>query len=97
MSVQQKEWQPQDWLTQLQQQGQQLGFSQIGVASVDLSHAEPGLLAWLQQGYHGDMAYMQRHGLMRARPQDLVPGTMSVITARMKDRKSTRLNSSHRT
>ena len=83
VSVQQKEWQPQDWLTQLQHQGQQLGFSQIGVASVDLSHAEPGLLAWLQNGYHGDMAYMQRHGLMRARPQDLVPGTVSVITARM--------------
>ena len=83
VSVQQKEWQPQDWLTQLQYQGQQLGFSQIGVASVDLSHAEPGLLAWLQNGYHGDMAYMQRHGLMRARPQDLVPGTVSVITARM--------------
>ena len=29
------------------------------------------------------MAYMARHGLTRARPAELVPGTLSVITARM--------------
>jgi epoxyqueuosine reductase len=29
------------------------------------------------------MAYMQAHGLKRARPAELVPGTVSVITARM--------------
>ena len=68
---------------QLQLWGRQLGFSQIGVAPVDLSSAEPGLLAWLSAGYHGDMAYMQRHGMLRARPTELVPGTLSVITARM--------------
>ena len=39
--------------------------------------------AWLQQGFHGDMAYMANHGLKRARPAELVPGTLSVITARM--------------
>lgn len=61
----------------------ELGFSQIGVAGVDLSAAEPGLLAWLSQGCHGDMAYMASHGLKRARPAELVPGTVSVITARM--------------
>ena len=67
----------------LQLWGRQLGFSQIGVAPVDLSSAEPGLLAWLADGHHGNMDYMQRHGLMRARPAELVPGTLSVITARM--------------
>ena len=61
----------------------ELGFSQIGVAGVDLSSAEPGLLQWLAQGFHGDMQYMQAHGLKRARPAQLVPGTVSVITARM--------------
>jgi len=61
----------------------ELGFSQIGVAGVDLSSAEPGLLAWLSQGFHGDMAYMASHGLKRARPAELVPGTVSVLTARM--------------
>jgi len=63
--------------------GRGLGFSQIGVAGVDLSSAEPGLLRWLSNGCHGDMAYMETHGLKRARPAELVPGTVSVITARM--------------
>ncbi|MBL0944658.1 MAG: tRNA epoxyqueuosine(34) reductase QueG [Hydrogenophaga sp.] len=63
--------------------GRQLGFSQIGVAGVDLSAAEPGLMAWLSAGCHGEMAYMAAHGLKRARPAELVPGTLSVITARM--------------
>src|SRR5258707_8954464 len=61
----------------------ELGFSQIGVAGVDLSSAEPGLMQWLAQGFHGEMDYMQAHGLRRARPAELVPGTVSVITARM--------------
>ena len=60
-----------------------LGFSQIGVADVDLSHAEAGLLAWLSNGFQGSMAYMAAHGLKRARPAELVPGTVRVITARM--------------
>ena len=61
----------------------ELGFSQIGVAGVDLSSAEPGLQAWLNAGFHGAMHYMASHGLRRARPAELVPGTVSVITARM--------------
>ena len=61
----------------------ELGFSQIGVAGIDLSEAEPGLAAWLAEGHHGRMQYMARHGLRRARPAELVPGTLSVITARM--------------
>ena len=55
----------------------------MGVAGVDLSSAEPGLSAWLAAGFHGDMHYMQTHGLKRARPSELVPGTVRVITARM--------------
>ena len=62
---------------------EELGFSQIGVAGVDLGDAEPGLAAWLAAGHHGSMAYMARHGNTRARPAQLVPGTVSVITARM--------------
>ena len=61
----------------------ELGFSRIGVAAIDLASAEDGLAAWLAAGFHGDMAYMARHGLKRARPAELVPGTLAVITARM--------------
>lgn len=70
-------------LTFIQNQARSLGFSQIGVAPVDLSSAEAGLLAWLAAGCHGDMAYMATHGLKRARPAELLPGTLSVITVRM--------------
>jgi epoxyqueuosine reductase len=70
-------------LLQLRQWAGELGFSQIGVAGVDLSQAEPGLAQWLAAGFHGSMHYMAAHGLKRARPAELVPGTVSVITARM--------------
>jgi epoxyqueuosine reductase len=59
------------------------GFSRIGVSDVDLSSAEPGFLAWLDKGFHGDMHYMQKHGLKRVRPAELVPGTIRVITVSM--------------
>ena len=68
---------------QVREWARELGFSQIGVAGVDLSASEPGLMQWLAQGFHGDMHYMAAHGLKRARPAELVPGTVSVITARM--------------
>ncbi len=61
----------------------ELGFSQIGVTGVDLSSSEAGLSAWLAAGFHGGMDYMALHGLKRARPGELVPGTVSVITLRM--------------
>ena len=61
----------------------ELGLSQIGVTGIDLSSAEPGLSAWLEAGFQGNMDYMAAHGLKRARPAELVPGTVSVITARM--------------
>jgi epoxyqueuosine reductase len=70
-------------VSHIQAWARELGFSQIGVAGVNLSSAEPGLLAWLAHGFHGDMAYMAQHGLKRARPAELVPGTVSVLTARM--------------
>jgi len=69
--------------TQIQTWARELGFSQIAVAPVDLSTAEPGLLAWLEQHMHGEMDYMARHGLKRARPAELVPGTVCVLSARM--------------
>ncbi len=78
-----QEWDAEALLVQLREWAGAAGFSQIGVADVDLSSAEPGLLAWLAEGFHGSMAYMAAHGLKRARPAELVPGTVRVITARM--------------
>jgi len=63
--------------------GRELGFSSVAVAGIDLGESEAGLAAWLEAGYHGDMEYMAAHGVKRARPADLIPGTVRVITARM--------------
>jgi epoxyqueuosine reductase len=70
-------------LAQLRGWGRELGFSQIGIAGIDLAAAEAPLLAWLDNGFHGAMDYMAAHGLKRARPAELVPGTLSVVTARL--------------
>jgi epoxyqueuosine reductase len=70
-------------VVKLREWARELGFSQIGIAGVDLSSAEPGLRDWLDAGFHGSMGYMAAHGLKRARPAELRPGTVSVISARM--------------
>jgi len=63
--------------------GRELGFDAIGISGIDLGTAEHDLQAWLDAGYHGKMDYMARHGSKRARPAELVPGTLSVISVRM--------------
>ena len=60
-----------------------LGFGALGVASIDIPEDERHLVSWLADGFHGEMDYMQRHGLMRSRPQQLAPGTVRVVSARM--------------
>ncbi|MEO8012780.1 tRNA epoxyqueuosine(34) reductase QueG [Polaromonas sp.] len=77
------QWNSHQFVSQIQTWARELGFSQTGIADVDLSSAEAGLSAWLAAGFHGSMHYMAAHGLKRARPAELVPGTVSVITARM--------------
>src|SRR5512135_840551 len=63
--------------------GRALGFQEVGVADTDLAADEIRLLDWLRADRHGEMDYMARHGARRARPAELVPGTLRVITARM--------------
>lgn len=67
----------------IKQWGQSLGFQQVGICDTDLSVEEPLLQAWLDKQYHGEMAWMERHGMMRARPHELQPGTLRVISVRM--------------
>jgi epoxyqueuosine reductase len=63
--------------------GRELGFDALAIAGIDLAEDEARLLEWLDRGWHGEMDYMARHGVRRARPSELVPGTVSVITARL--------------
>ena len=73
----------QDLTARVKHWGLELGFQAVGVADVDLSAAEPRLLEWLACGYHGQMHYMSRHGALRARPGELVPGTLRVVSVRL--------------
>ncbi len=68
---------------ELRDRARQLGFNGFGVASIEIPEDERHLMRWLEAGFHGDMEYMQRHGTMRSRPQELVPGTVRVISVRM--------------
>ncbi|HEY0664618.1 MAG TPA: tRNA epoxyqueuosine(34) reductase QueG [Gallionella sp.] len=61
----------------------ELGFQAVGISDTDLAVAESGLREWLALGLHGDMDYMAKHGSKRTRPEELVPGTIRVISLRM--------------
>jgi epoxyqueuosine reductase len=63
--------------------GRGLGFDAVAIAGIDLAEDEARLMEWLGRGWHGEMDYMARHGTRRARPRELVPGTASIITARL--------------
>ncbi|WP_062627182.1 tRNA epoxyqueuosine(34) reductase QueG [Ferriphaselus amnicola] len=77
---------PQDLATlaeRIKAWGKELRFQAVGISGTDLSSAEAGLTDWLAQGFHGGMDYMAKHGLKRARPDELLPGTLSVISVRL--------------
>ncbi len=63
--------------------GRELGFQAVGIADTDLAAVEPGLAAWLERGFAGELNYMRKHGAKRTRPASLVPGTLRVVSARL--------------
>ena len=56
------------------------GFQRVGISGVDLGADETHLRDWLAQGLHGSMGWMARHGDTRARPAELVPDTLRVVS-----------------
>ena len=57
-----------------------MGFQRCGVSDIDLDEDAGHLRDWLAQGLYGTMDWMARHGDLRARPQDLTPGTVRVVS-----------------
>ena len=74
---------PEEVKRELAERAAALGFAAIGVAHIEIPEDERHLLEWLAAGFHGEMDYMSRHGVMRSRPQQLSPGTVRVVSARM--------------
>ncbi|MEZ0470388.1 tRNA epoxyqueuosine(34) reductase QueG [Luteimonas salinilitoris] len=56
------------------------GFQRCGIAGIELGEDEAHLRDWLARGLYGSMDWMARHGDKRSRPQELVPGTVRVIS-----------------
>lgn len=63
--------------------GRELGFAKVGIAGVELAEDEQHLNDYLRAGRHGTMAYLAEHGSKRSHPEQLIPGTLRVISARM--------------
>ncbi len=64
----------------IREAGKQLGFAAVGVARAEPGPAVEKLREWLAAGCHGEMDYMARHAELRADPQQLHPGTLTVIS-----------------
>ncbi len=67
----------------IKQWGNELGFADVGISGTDLRADEPHLLSYLAANYHGEMDYLAKHGTLRSRPTELMPGTLRVISVRM--------------
>ena len=61
----------------------ELGFDQMGVSGIEIKDDEEKLIQWLNNNHHGSMKYMEKHGKKRARPYELIPGALRVISFRM--------------
>ncbi len=61
----------------------ELGFAALGVSGCEIPQDERHLIAWLDAGFHGEMHWMQRHGTLRSRPAELLPGALRVVSVRL--------------
>ena len=65
----------------IKQKALELGFSAIGISKADFLDKESKQLRnWLDNGFHGEMKYMENHFEKRTDPRILVEGSKSVIS-----------------
>ena len=74
---------PEELLLNIKKWAKELGFQQLEVTDTELNHYQNHFVDWLDQDYHGEMGYMHKHGSMRYQPNELVPDTLRIISARM--------------
>ena len=65
----------------IKEEAKRLGFLSCGISKAQFLEEEaPRLEAWLKNGMHGEMAYMENHFDKRLDPTKLVEGSKSVIS-----------------
>jgi len=69
--------------TDIKRWAQDLGLADCAITDTDLGVHETRLLAWLDDGFHGEMEWMERHGTKRSRPAELLPGTYRIVSVRL--------------
>jgi len=68
----------------IKSQAIQLGFDEVGISKAALLKEEaPRLEAWLKNGMHGNMSYMENHFDKRLDPRKLFDGAKTVISLTM--------------
>jgi epoxyqueuosine reductase len=71
---------PEALAARVRELAREFGFQRCGITGIDLGEDEAHLHDWLAQGLYGSMDWMARHGELRARPHELHPGTVRVIS-----------------
>jgi epoxyqueuosine reductase len=72
-----------DLLNSIRNKAKELGFQQLGVSTTDLEEHVEHYQNWIKEGLNADLEYMKSHGSKRWKPQELVDGTLRVISLRM--------------
>lgn len=76
-----KDYPLQDWANTTKRLAREAGFSFVGISKAErLDEEAERLEAWLAQGSHGKMGYMENHFEKRVDPRKLVPGARSVVS-----------------
>ncbi len=64
----------------IRQKGHELGFAEIAICDAEpLTNAEPLLLTWLANQFHGTMEWMARTKIERTNPKSYFPEAKSII------------------
>jgi epoxyqueuosine reductase len=69
--------------TWLNTRAKELGFGEVRITDTDVSETHPHLVEWLEEGRHGQMAYMERHKDLRSDPSLLQAGAIRSICLTM--------------
>ena len=73
----------QDLRIWLEARAKELGFTDLRITDTDVSEAYPQLIAWLDQGFHGEMGYMEEHQKVRSNPAALQASAIRSICLTM--------------
>ena len=63
--------------------GHDLGFDEIGISDINLNHSKKAYADWIKAGFHGEMNYLKKHQELKFNPTQLLPKTLTVISARL--------------